>query len=304
MRINMRRMFLAFAMLLISTPLMAAQQAVTVGTSGSPASLDTNFGNIQSNFAEIYGITSGLGTAATTASTAYATAAQGLLADSALQPAGSGASLTGIVPAQVGLEAGTAELSLLSITVPAGGYLSSCDGSAGGCYSELPLNTVTNTPSAGKTRIQNLNGVAQLSLAGGTYYDLLTTASLPQIEFVAWTVKDSDIVTAVADGKQAFIVPALMNGMNLTDCTAAVADLNGATSGDTTVVIRRVRGATAVDMTSTGVTVAYTDYSASDEVVDTANDDIATGDHIYVDVNAVTTAVQKGLSVTCTFVRP
>lgn len=45
----------------------------------------------------------GLGSAATTASTAYATAAQGTTADSALQPAGNGGSLTGLTKTQVGL---------------------------------------------------------------------------------------------------------------------------------------------------------------------------------------------------------
>lgn len=45
----------------------------------------------------------GLGTAAVTASTAYATAAQGTTADSALQPAGNGGSLTGLTKTQVGL---------------------------------------------------------------------------------------------------------------------------------------------------------------------------------------------------------
>lgn len=44
-----------------------------------------------------------LGTAAATNSTAYATAAQGALAASALQPAGNGSNLTGLTKAQVGL---------------------------------------------------------------------------------------------------------------------------------------------------------------------------------------------------------
>ena len=122
---------------------------------------------------------------------------------------------------------------------------------------------------------------------------------------VCWMVKKSDTVTgAAADGIEAFVVPASMNGMNLVDVTCAVADLNSAASGATTVVLRRVRGATAVDMTSTGVTVGYDEYTASDETVDTSNDDIATGDKIYVDVNAVTTANHKGLGCTAMFRLP
>jgi hypothetical protein len=121
---------------------------------------------------------------------------------------------------------------------------------------------------------------------------------------VCWMVKNATTVTAVADGLEAFVVPASMNGMNLIDLTCAVADLNSAASGSTTVVLRRVRGATAADMTSTGVTIAYNAYTESDETVDTSNDDLATGDHIYVDVNAVTSAVHKGLSCTASFRLP
>jgi hypothetical protein len=121
---------------------------------------------------------------------------------------------------------------------------------------------------------------------------------------IGWTIKDSDVVTAVADGKQAAVIPASLNGMNLVDLTCSVSDLNSAASGTTTVVLRRVRGATAVDMTSTGITIAYNEYTASDETVDTANDDVATGDKIFVDVNAVTSAAQKGLYCTASFQLP
>ena len=121
---------------------------------------------------------------------------------------------------------------------------------------------------------------------------------------VGWTIVDSDTAITVADGKQAYAVPASLVGMNLIDVTASVHDLNSAASDTTTVVIRRVRGATAADMTSTGVTIGYDEYTASDETVDTSNDDLALGDKIYVDVNAITTAAQKGLSVTCLFRLP
>lgn len=59
-----------------------------------------------SNFSGAYADLSGkptLGTAAATASTDYATAAQGATANSALQPAGNGSALTGLTKAQVGL---------------------------------------------------------------------------------------------------------------------------------------------------------------------------------------------------------
>jgi hypothetical protein len=121
---------------------------------------------------------------------------------------------------------------------------------------------------------------------------------------IGWSVINSDTVTAVADGKQAAVVPASMNGMDLIDLTCSVHDLNSAASGTTTVVLRRVRGNTAADMTSTGVTIGYNEYTASDETVDTSNDDLQTGDKLYIDINAVTSAAQKGLSCTALFQTP
>jgi len=122
---------------------------------------------------------------------------------------------------------------------------------------------------------------------------------------IGWTIYDSDVSTAVADGKQAAVIPASINGMNLIDVTCSISDITGASNGATTVVLRRVRGATAVDMTSTGVTIDYDAYTASDETVDTSNDDAATGDKIFVDVNGVSAgAAAKGLYCTAVFQLP
>ena len=164
-------------------------------------------------------------------------------------------------------------------------FVLEADDSAGTVCSSAEINTGTD----------NAKFVSPDALAGSNAFT----------KEAAWTIVDSDTVTAVADGKQAFVVPASMVGMNLIDVTASVHDLNSASGGTTTVVIRRVRGATPADMTSTGVTISHDAYTASDETVDAANDDLALGDKIYVDVNAVTTgAVQKGLSVTALFRLP
>lgn len=48
-------LFATAAVLMLATFSHAAQKTVTVGTSETPASLDTNFGNIQDNFSELYG---------------------------------------------------------------------------------------------------------------------------------------------------------------------------------------------------------------------------------------------------------
>lgn len=49
-----RIIFLTILLCFFAGSLPAAQKTITVGTSGSPASLDTNFGNAQDNFTELY----------------------------------------------------------------------------------------------------------------------------------------------------------------------------------------------------------------------------------------------------------
>ncbi len=101
-----------------------AQQQINVGTvanDGTGDPLRDAFVKANDNFDELYAAdaalatvaTTGayadlsgkpvLGTAAATAATDYATAAQGATADTALQPAGNGSALTGLTKTQVGL---------------------------------------------------------------------------------------------------------------------------------------------------------------------------------------------------------
>jgi hypothetical protein len=56
-------------------------------------------------------------------------------------------------------------------------------------------------------------------------------------------------------------------------------------------------------MLSTKVTIAASAYFAYDGVVNGANDDLNTGDKIYIDVDAAGTGAD-GLSVTLTFRKP
>jgi hypothetical protein len=69
------------------------------------------------------------------------------------------------------------------------------------------------------------------------------------------------------------------------------------------IQLRRVRGATAVDVLTTKVTVNSGAYTANDESVNTANDDIAAGDMFYPDVDTIHTVAALGLSVTVTIKR-
>lgn len=119
--------------------------------------------------------------------------------------------------------------------------------------------------------------------------------------------------TATGDGKFYFIVPASLNGMILVAVRAEV--VTAGTTNPTTVDLARCATAatgnlcsgTVVDMLSTNITIDSGENStdtAAAAVIDTANDDVTTGQVIRVDVDAISTTAAKGLIITITFRLP
>jgi len=53
-------------------------------------------------------------------------------------------------------------------------------------------------------------------------------------------------------------------------------------------------------MLSTPITVLFSEFTASDGIIDTNNDDVNTGDQVYVDVDEAAVG-HLGLSVTAVF---
>lgn len=115
-----------------------------------------------------------------------------------------------------------------------------------------------------------------------------------------------DVVTGDGAGGVFFRVPAELNGYNLVDTAAAV--VTAGTTGTTDIQVRRVRSGSPADMLSTKITIdsAETDSStaAAAAVINTSNDDVATADNIFIDVDAVSTTKPKGLQVLLTFQLP
>lgn len=113
---------------------------------------------------------------------------------------------------------------------------------------------------------------------------------------------------ATGDGQGMFFtVPSFMNGWNLT-AVSGVVDVAG-TTGTMDVQIRRLRVATPADMLSTKLTWDSTERrtstAATPAVINTSNDDIATGDDIYIDVDAVHSTPATGVvNVSLTFTKP
>lgn len=110
-----------------------------------------------------------------------------------------------------------------------------------------------------------------------------------------------DVATGDGAGDLFFRVPSTMNGMNLVSVSASVQ--TAGTTGTTDIQVHNVTQ--AADMLSTVITIdsGETDSitAATAPVIDTANDDVATGDQIRVDVDAVSTTAPKGLLVELQF---
>ena len=126
-----------------------------------------------------------------------------------------------------------------------------------------------------------------------------TTDGLIAPNYISIIVRISTSIITTGDGYIGVAIPAGMNGKNLTAALVRIYTLG--TSGTTTIQVRRRRGATNVDMLSTRITVSYNEYYATDGVINTSNDDITTGDEIFVDVDTVASGSPMGLSVTLTF---
>lgn len=110
---------------------------------------------------------------------------------------------------------------------------------------------------------------------------------------------DQSTAVAVADQLVGFTVPASLNGYNLTAAIASVTD-KGVT-GTTTVMVEKFTGGVGADMLSTGITLGD-EFFAADGVIDTDEDDVATGDTIYINVDtAHSGTAANGLFVTLTF---
>jgi hypothetical protein len=117
-------------------------------------------------------------------------------------------------------------------------------------------------------------------------------------------VVDAATDTATGDGKAFFRFPAVMNGWNLTG--VAMCCYTAGTTGTMDVQIRNKTD--SVDMLSTKLTIdsgeTDTSTAATAAVINTSSDDVATGDVIAIDVDAVQTTKAKGLFVELTFQLP
>lgn len=146
-------------------------------------------------------------------------------------------------------------------------------------------------------------GALKVRSADGTSWEYVGRDGSEGDVDVEIPVTADNATLATGDGQRYFWVPASLNGRNLVRAEAMVSTVSS--SGTPTVQISNVTD--AVDMLSTKITIDVsekTSYTAATpSVVDTAHDDVATGDQLSIDVDVAGTGT-KGLTVVLTFSLP
>lgn len=174
-------------------------------------------------------------------------------------------------------------------------------------------NTVAGATSQGL--IEDVLGL--LPVASSADINTGTEASKPMtpdafagsnagIRLVVIKVFDDTTLIEAGDGKVIFCIPAELNGMNLVSAHGFVSTVG---TGATLINVQIRNVTQAVDMLSTPITIdasEFTSYTAASQPgIDAGNDDVATGDLIAIDVDAIgSTTAGKGLGVIMGFQLP
>lgn len=211
-----------------------------------------------------------------------------------------------------------ADVTLLKIT---NGGSNGVQVSAAGALTAIGTGAITATgPAASDT----VAGIVELATAAETTTgtdaaravtpDGLAGSATFGTKVVEIEIFPAGTAATTGDGKAYFIVTAALNGMNLVGARANV--YTAGTTGTINIDLARCAAAatgnvcsgTVADMLSTNITIDSgendTATAATAAVIDTANDDVATGQIIRVDVDAIHTTPSQGAIVALTFQLP
>ena len=166
------------------------------------------------------------------------------------------------------------------------------------------------------SRISGVAGTTKMSLGGSATVQFVISGEKFDAKIALSAVKEIVSILIFDDATDATIgdgagdvfwrVPSFLNGYNLTGVAGQVQ--TAGTTGTTDVQIARIRSGTPADMLSTKLTIDSGEIDSSTAataaVINGANDDVATGDQIRIDVDATSTTKAKGLLVELTFTKP
>jgi hypothetical protein len=169
------------------------------------------------------------------------------------------------------------------------------------------LGVVTADPTGGTAGGWKLGSVVnneiEVEVGGDTVKRMLQT-SKSVTKVIQIVVIDYTTSVTTGDGKAYFVVPTELTGMNLVRVAATV--ITAGTTNSTTIAVYNLTD--TAEMLSvlmnieTGETSTRT--SATPGTIDTAEDDVVTGDVLRIDIDAVSTTAPKGLIVELVFQLP
>lgn len=136
------------------------------------------------------------------------------------------------------------------------------------------------------------------------YDDATPTITATAVRVIQILVSDPNgVAITTGDGKAYIRINSILNNWNLTAVAANVITVSSV--GDPTIQINNVTQ--AADMLSTKLTIDAGEHDSKDAtipaVIDLANDDVATGDELRIDIDVAGTGA-KGLIVELTFTKP
>lgn len=159
------------------------------------------------------------------------------------------------------------------------------------------LSLVNDSASPGNSQYYGTDG------AGTKGYFTLPAGGSTSKTLQVKIMDDATILTT-GDAKFIFAISAELNGMDLTEAQAYVTTVSS--SGNVTAQVRNITNSN-VDMLSTPITIdanENTSYTAAvPSVVNTSNDNVATGNLIAIDIDAAGTGA-KGFGIILTFAAP
>lgn len=166
-------------------------------------------------------------------------------------------------------------------------------------------NWVNETSSAARTSLglstSDAPTFAGQTITGAAVFSSTVKGIAKEACFVA---SDQTVDLSTGDGKAYIVIPASFNGMNLVRVRSNV--ITAGTTGTSDFQIHNLTQ--AADMLSTKLTIdsggTSSGTAVTPAVIDTNNDDVATGDVLRLDIDAVSTTAPKGLFLIMEFDTP
>lgn len=152
---------------------------------------------------------------------------------------------------------------------------------------------------SGSASISGTGDVTLKSFSANKPLASTVVATYDKPQTVTVLISPADSAASTGDGKAIYRIPPEMYGHNIVGVKAFAG--TAGTTNSCTIQIARDRAGSVVDVLSTAITIETGERSSEDAttqpVINTSNDDLAAGDFLRFDIDAVSATPQRGLQV-------